>query len=55
MKSKKEPKYQRPPDIECAHCRKMFPDGDMNAISRAISGHKPACSYECNRALGQVA
>lgn len=51
---KERTRYRRPPDVECANCHKLFPDGDMNAIARAIANHQPACSYECNLALGQV-
>jgi len=40
--------------IICAHCGKEFLAGDLGLLSMAINNHKPACSYECNKALGQV-
>lgn len=39
----------------CASCGKEFEDSDYARLSRIIMDQKPACSYECNVALGQVA
>jgi hypothetical protein len=38
----------------CAHCEAVFLDSDYAKMSRAIMKQKPYCSYECNKALGQV-
>lgn len=39
----------------CAHCGKKFDESAYGALTRYILGkHKPACSYECNKALGQA-
>ena len=48
------PSREKPGMIACACCGIMFQDDDMPAIARAIMSHEPACSYECNKALGQV-
>lgn len=40
--------------LKCANCNKPSFYGAMNLISLAISDSKPACSYKCNKALGQV-
>jgi len=47
-------RYKSPPDQKCAKCGTAIPGSDLALISQAISGHKPACSYKCNKALGQV-
>lgn len=38
----------------CANCGKQFSESDFAMMARAIMGHQPACSYDCNKALGQV-
>lgn len=40
--------------LACAHCGKVTYFGAMNLLSLAIGDHKPVCSYDCNKALGQV-
>jgi len=40
--------------VQCANCGKTFPQSKIEAWSDLILGYKPACSYECNKALGQV-
>lgn len=49
-----KPKYKRPPNQICANCGKVMPGSDLALVSQAISGHKPVCSYACNKALGQI-
>jgi hypothetical protein len=39
---------------KCAHCKRLFEISQLGDISDAILKHKPACSFECNKALGQV-
>jgi hypothetical protein len=51
MATKKKPTK---PLVECAHCGKQFQQSDLGAWSDIIMKHKPACSYECNKQLGQV-
>jgi hypothetical protein len=41
-------------EIECANCHTMYEDSEYARWCRLIMKHKPACSYECNKALGQV-
>ena len=43
-----------PPPAVCAHCGKEFEQTQLSILSNAIQRHKPACSDECNKALGQV-
>jgi hypothetical protein len=50
----KELKAGRAQILKCAHCGKEVYYGSMNLLSLAIMKQKPACSYECNKALGQV-
>lgn len=50
MKEEKEEK----PNQTCACCGKRFYQSDYSALCDAITKHKPACSYECNKALGQI-
>jgi len=38
----------------CAYCGTEFNETPYTQLSRFILEHKPACSYECNKALGQV-
>lgn len=52
--SEERPRYKPPGKVRCAACQKLFEDTDLGMLSRAISQHKPACSYKCNRKLGQV-
>ena len=40
--------------LKCAYCGKPSLYGAMTLIALAILNAKPACSYECNKALGQV-
>jgi hypothetical protein len=40
--------------VICANCKKPFESSDYADLCDAIMGHKPSCSYECNKALGQV-
>lgn len=40
--------------LKCAVCGKETFYGQMNLLSLAIQGHKPVCSAECNRDLGQL-
>lgn len=52
---KKELKSGRAQILKCAHCGKEVYYGQMNILSLAILKNEPCCSYECNKALGQVA
>lgn len=38
----------------CAHCGTRYEASDLERYSNLILKHKPACSFECNKALGQV-
>lgn len=38
----------------CAHCKKEYKSSEYSRLCDAIMQHKPACSYECNKALGQT-
>lgn len=40
--------------VTCASCGKEFETGDLGQWALIITKQKPACSYECNKALGQV-
>lgn len=40
--------------VECANCGKKFELSEYAALCDAIQGHKPVCSYKCNKALGQA-
>lgn len=40
--------------LVCANCGKRFEDTDLGVWTRMILNQKPSCSYECNKALGQV-
>lgn len=40
--------------VVCASCKKEFETSDYGLLCDAILARKPACSYECNKALGQV-
>ena len=51
---RKELKAGRAKMLACAHCGKKTYYGAMNVIALGISRNKPACGYECNKALGQV-
>ena len=41
-------------EIPCSHCGKIFVQSPYSALCGMILKHKPVCSYECNKALGQV-
>jgi hypothetical protein len=49
MRKKQAPEY-----VTCAHCGIRYIESVYSTLSRAIMQHKPACSYECNKALGQA-
>lgn len=51
---KQELKAGRAQLLRCAHCDKETYFGAMNLIALGIMNTKPVCSYECNKALGQV-
>ncbi len=38
----------------CSFCGKEFMESGYSELARAIMQHKPVCSYECNKAIGQV-
>lgn len=38
----------------CAHCQTIFEQSEYAQLCDAIGRRLPACSYECNKALGQV-
>lgn len=40
--------------VECANCGAFTYYGSMNLVALGIQNHKPVCSYECNKKLGQV-
>lgn len=40
--------------VHCAHCGKEYKQSGYSALCDVIMRHKPACSYECNKALGQA-
>ena len=40
--------------VKCANCGKEITLSDLDQWSLIIMRHEPACSYECNKALGQV-
>lgn len=48
---KRHPEYW---DEVCASCGKTFKQSQLGYLTDRIMKHKPACSYECNKALGQV-
>jgi len=57
MKKKKKDLLQRDTEdhkFTCAHCGKIFVESPFGLMSRFIMQYKPACSYKCNKALGQV-
>ncbi len=41
-------------EIPCSNCGKIFVQSPYSVLCNCIMKHKPACSYECNKALGQV-
>lgn len=49
-----KPKYKKPADQICAHCGATIEGSDLALISQAIRNQQPACSYPCNKALGQT-
>lgn len=40
--------------VTCANCQKPFEQTSLSGWFDIIMQHKPACSLECNKALGQV-
>ena len=38
----------------CANCGKEIEISEFSALASFIMKHKPVCSYECNKALGQA-
>lgn len=40
--------------VVCTNCSKKFKIGHYEQWCDIIMKHKPACSYKCNGALGQV-
>jgi hypothetical protein len=51
---KKHKEELNPPPGICAHCGNEFPQTQLSLLSNAIMRHKPTCSYECNKVLGQA-
>ncbi len=47
-------KDQEGEDVICANCGKKYHDSSFGVLCRYILRHKPACSYECNLALGDT-
>ena len=43
-----------PKMVACANCGKEFLQSNYSLLCDCIMKHKPVCSYECNKALGQV-
>ena len=41
-------------DATCAACGKVFEETDYSMLANAIMRCKPACSFDCNVALGQA-
>lgn len=41
-------------DFPCTNCGTIYLRSAYSALCDAIMDHKPVCSYECNKALGQV-
>lgn len=50
----KEIKAGRAKVLQCTNCGKETYLGQMPLLSLSIRNHKPACSYECNKTLGQT-
>jgi len=42
------------PLTKCANCGVEFKQSDYSKLCDFIMKHKPACCYECNKALGQI-
>lgn len=40
--------------VICANCKKEFEESDYSLLCNFIMKTKPACSYECNKKLGQT-
>jgi hypothetical protein len=40
--------------IQCTNCNKAFWQSGYEMLASRIMQRKPICSYECNKALGQV-
>ncbi len=48
-------RYQEPVNmVKCAFCGIEYQQSQYSALCDAIGNRKPACGYECNKALGQV-
>lgn len=41
-------------EVPCANCGKIFIQSPHGLLCNFIMKHKPTCSYECNKALGQI-
>ena len=39
---------------KCVNCKKIFTQTAYERLATSIMKHKPACSYKCNKALGQA-
>lgn len=50
----KELKAGRAKVLKCACCGSPSYFGSMNLLALGIQNAKPACSYACNKKLGQV-
>lgn len=55
----KEERAKRKKDLEdfvekCTHCHRHFMQTQYGALCDAILNRMPHCSFECNKALGQV-
>ncbi len=52
---KRKKKYREHKNaIICANCEKEFEESDYGLLCNQILNHKPACSYDCNKILGQT-
>lgn len=55
MLGKEVPKNNVEPNKQiCSNCKKEYEESDYGALCRCIMKYKPACCYECNKALGQI-
>lgn len=52
---RKQKRSRNTTEVVCANCGKEFEQSDLAAWAQVILKHQPACSYECNKALGQTA
>jgi len=51
---KREQNRDKPIEQTCAVCGRTYMESPFGYLARGIMQHKPACSLECNKALGQV-